>query len=173
MTQRKIDDLFAPASSSVRSGKRPRGTQATSKDRDDFDDLFETGSSSKRRRTNVKPATDDVFDFEMPTAKKPERSTPATSLTKKRSAGDDNAIDDLFSSDARRKVRRPIKQEESSDPLEMFKPRTNTHVASTEFKTPMAPKSFTTQKKVKMFFDDADLVSLREQTNEQDETVSE
>jgi hypothetical protein len=133
MTQRKIDDLF--------SHKRSRVHQT----RDEFDDLFETNSSIKRRRIDQKPITTDVFDF----------PSSSSTLKKKRSStniiDDENkAIDDLFNNDTRKKLRRPIKTEESSmDLLDMFK-------------TPIHSK---TQKKIKMFFDDTDLIALPEQTD--------
>jgi hypothetical protein len=138
MTQRKIDDLF--------SHKRSRVHQT----RDEFDDLFETNSSIKRRRIDQKPITTDVFDF----------PSSSSTLKKKRSStiiiDDENkAIDDLFNNDTRKKLRRPIKTEESSmDLLDMFK-------------TPIHSK---TQKKIKMFFDDTDLIALPEQTDTKDYT---
>ena len=60
----------------------------------------------------------------------------------------------------------------------MFKTRTNINIPpqtiSTieDFKTPICPKISTTQKKIKMFFDDSDLILLREQANEQNDIVS-
>jgi len=182
MTQQKLDDLFSLTPSSTRSGKRSRINQITTNDRDEFDDLFETNSSIKRRRTNnpnTKQST-DVFDFDTPsssTFKKSENEKFKGSLKKKRSFIDDDenkAIDELFNNDTRKKLRRPIKQEESTDLLDMFKTRINTNIPQPistieDFKTPIAPKSSTTQKKIKMFFDDTDLVLLR---NEQNDIVS-
>jgi hypothetical protein len=183
MTQQKLDDLFSLTPSSTRSGKRSRINPITTNDRDEFDDLFETNSSIKRRRTNnntnTKQST-DVFDFDTPsssTFKKSENEKLKGSLKKKRSFIDDDenkAIDELFNNDTRKKLRRPIKQEESTDLLDMFKTRINTNIPQTistieDFKTPICPKSSTTQKKIKMFFDDSDLVLLR---NEQNDMVS-
>jgi hypothetical protein len=165
MTQQKINDLF---SQTVLS-KRSRINRTTTNDHDEFDDLFETNSSIKRRRTNNKQST-DVFNFDI-------SSTPIIgSLKKRKSIIDDEenkAIDDLFNNDTRKKLRRPIKTEaeDSTDLLDMFKTRTNTNnkpqTISTidDFKTPSCPKNFTTQKKVKMFFDDTDLISTREQND--------
>ena len=145
MTQRKLDDLF--------SSKRSRAQPV----RDEFDDIFETNSSAKRRRVDQKPTT-DVFDFPAP-------SSSTTTLRKKRSstaiADDENkAIDDLFNNDTRKKLRRPIKTEASEDLLDMF----NTRPITTfdDFKPPIPS---TTQKKIKMFFDDTDLHALQEQTD--------
>jgi hypothetical protein len=168
MTQKKIDDLFS-LTSSTRSGKRSRVNQTTTNNRDEFDDLFETNSSAKRRRTNNnnnKQVT-DVFDFDMPSTSTIKTENDR-SLKKKRSITDDNEdIDELFNNDTRKKLRRPIKQE-STDILDMFKTKTNTNIPQTittldDFKTPISSKNFTTQKKIKMFFDDTDLISIREQ----------
>jgi hypothetical protein len=164
MTQKKIDDLFFQTP----SNKRSRQTRITTNDRDEFDDLFETNSSVKRRRTNNKQSI-DVFDFDI--------DIPSTSkigsLKKKRSIIDDDedkAIDDLFNNDTRKKLRRPIKTEESTDLLDMFKTRINTNIPPTistidDFKTPICSKNSSTQKKIKMFFDDTDLISSREQND--------
>jgi len=152
MTQRKLDELF----SRTPSTKRSRVHQTTTKNRDEFDDLFETSSSIKRRRIDQKQST-DVFDFPAPSTN--------GSLKKKRSStimnddDDDDAIDDLFNNDTRKKLRRPIKNEESTDLLDMFKTRTNPQTFD-DFKPPISSK---TQKKIKMFFDDTDLIALREQ----------
>ncbi|CAF1207823.1 unnamed protein product [Adineta steineri] len=190
MTQKKIDDLFSQASSSssIRSSKRSRVTQVAPNDRDEFDDLFESTSSTKRRRTNnnnnnIKQST-DVFDFDVPSTstnnlKKNENEKSSNSLKKKRSfvIDDDDeskVIDELFNNDTRKKARRPIKQEESTDVLDMFKTKINTNIpqiisTNDDFKIPINPKISTTQKKIKMFFDDTDLTLLREQTNEQND----
>jgi hypothetical protein len=141
MTQRKIDDLF--------SGKRTRAQPI----RDEFDDLFETNSSAKRRRVDQKPTT-DVFDFPAPTTLKKKRSSTTI-------ADDENkAIDDLFNNDTRKKLRRPIKTEASEDLLDMFNTRSNPQPITTidDFKPPIPS---TTQKKIKMFFDDTDLHALQ------------
>jgi len=156
----KIDDLFSQRPTS----KRSRITQTITNDRDEFDDLFEGNSSIKRRRTNDKQSI-DIFDFNSPP------STSRTgSLKKKRSSiidDDENkAIDDLFNNnDTRKKLRRQIKHEDSNDLLDMFKTRINTNNPQTittidDFKTPAI-----TQKKIKMFFDDTDLISSRDETD--------
>ena len=172
MTQKKIDDLFSLTSSSTRSGKRSRTNQTTTNIRDEFDDLFETNSTSaKRRRTNNNNNNNkqliDVFDFDMPSTSTIKIENDR-SLKKKRGIPDDNEdIDELFNNDTRKKLRRPIKQE-STDILDMFKTKTNTNIPQTittldDFKTPISSKNFTTQKKIKMFFDDTDLISSREE----------
>ncbi|UJR08358.1 hypothetical protein I4U23_012629 [Adineta vaga] len=176
MTQRKIDDLFS-LKPSLSTNKRSRTTQVTTNDRDEFDDIFETTSSSKRRRTNQKPST-DVFDFDIPSTstnipRKSIDTEKSTSSLKKKRSDENQMIDDLFNNDTRKKTRRPIKQEETIDVLDMFKTRTNTNappVLSTmdDFKTPICPKNSTTQKKIKMFFDDTDLIQLREQDEAKD-----
>jgi hypothetical protein len=181
MTQQKIDDLFSLTPSSTRSSKRSRPNQTTINTRDEFDDLFETNSSAKRRRTNNNKPLTDVYDFDMPSTSTNtiENNKSTGSLKKKRSIIDDNddnkAIDELFNNDTRKKLRRPIKHEESADLLDMFKTKTNipqTITTLDDFKTPIASKNSTTQKKIKMFFDDTDLISLREQTNDQNNTVN-
>jgi hypothetical protein len=181
MTQQKIDDLFSLTPSSTRSSKRSRPNQTTTNTRDEFDDLFETNSSAKRRRTNNNKPLTDVYDFDMPSTSTNtiENNKSTGSLKKKRSIIDDNddnkAIDELFNNDTRKKLRRPIKHEESADLLDMFKTKTNVPQKITtldDFKTPIASKNSTTQKKIKMFFDDTDLISLREQTNDQNNTVN-
>lgn len=179
MTQQKLDDLFSLTPSSTRSGKRSRINQITTNDRDEFDDLFETNSSTKRRRTNNIKQPTDIFDFDAPltsTFKKADNDKLTSSFKKKRSADDDNenkAIDEVFNNDTRKKLRRSIKQEETTttDLLDMFKTRTNTNIPQTistieDFKAPICPKNSTTHKKIKMFFDDSDLISLREQQND-------
>jgi hypothetical protein len=181
MTQQKIDDLFSLTPSSTRSSKRSRPNQTTINTRDEFDDLFETNSSAKRRRTNNNKPLTDVYDFDMPSTSTNtiENNKSTGSLKKKRSIIDDNddnkAIDELFNNDTRKKLRRPIKHEESADLLDMFKTKTNipqTITTLDDFKTPISSKNSTTQKKIKMFFDDTDLISLREQTNDQNNTVN-
>ncbi len=155
MTQQKLDDLFSQTPSNKRSHRN--------QNRDEFDDLFETNSSAKRHRTIQKQST-DVFDFDMPS------SSTSGSLKKKRSTIDDSetkTIDDLFNNDTRKKLRRPIKHEESIDLLDMFKTRTNPNLPQTittldHFQT---PRNSTIQKKIKLFFDDTDLISLREQND--------
>lgn len=155
MTQKRIDDLFTQRSST----KRSRITQTTINDRDEFDDLFETNSSIKRRRTNNTKQTTDVFDFDVPT----------TSRIKRNISDDDSEnklIDDLFNNDTRKKLRRPIKTEKSADILDMFITRSSTANPQTittldDFKTPIS----TTQKKIKMFFDDTDLITTREEND--------
>ncbi|CAF1058054.1 unnamed protein product [Adineta ricciae] len=165
MTQRKIDDLFSLTTS--KSNKRSRTTQVAANDRDELDDLFDTASSTKRRRSNLKPST-DVFDFD--TVSK----IPKPSSLKKKRSDENQVIDELFNNDTRKKIRRPIKQEEeSTDVLDMFKTRTNANIHSAitttdDFKTPSTSKALTTQKKIKMFFDDTDLISLREQNETKD-----
>jgi hypothetical protein len=181
MTQQKIDDLFSLTPSSTRSSKRSRPNQTTINTRDEFDDLFETNSSAKRRRTNNNKPLTDVYDFDMPSTSTNtiENNKSTGSLKKKRSIIDDNddnkAIDELFNNDTRKKLRRPIKHEESADLLDMFKTKTNipqTITTLDDFKTPISSKNSTTQKKIKMFFDDTDLISIREQTNDQNNTVN-
>jgi hypothetical protein len=181
MTQQKIDDLFSLTPSSTRSSKRSRPNQTTTNTRDEFDDLFETNSSAKRRRTNNNKPLTDVYDFDMPSTSTNtiENNKSTGSLKKKRSIIDDNddnkAIDELFNNDTRKKLRRPIKHEESADLLDMFKTKTNipqTITTLDDFKTPISSKNSTTQKKIKMFFDDTDLISIREQTNDQNNTVN-
>ncbi|CAM4746589.1 unnamed protein product [Rotaria magnacalcarata] len=188
MTQKNIDDLFFLSSSSTRSStKRSRANPIPTNDRDDFDDIFET----KRRCTNnsnhnkTKSST-DVFDFDtqstsMSTMKKRENDNSIGSSAIKRRISDDNddenkAIDELFNNNNRQKKIRPqIKYEESTDLLDMFKTRTITNVTQTitstmdGFKIPIASKKLAAQKKVKMFFDDSDLVSLREQAKQQND----
>lgn len=185
MTQRKIDDSFFLSSSST---KRSRVNLTSNNDRDEFDDIFET----KRRRTNhnnnssgVKQLP-DVFDFDAPssstsTKKKVENSMLTGSRKIKRNISYDDdenkAIDELFNNDKRKKIRPEIKQEESIDLLDMFKTRSNTNVTQTKtttidnFKMPISSKNFTTQKKVKMLFDDSDILTLREEVKEQNDTV--
>lgn len=174
MTQSKIDDLFSL--SSTRSGKRSR---ITTNDRDEFDDLFETSSLPKRRCTNnnTKPIK-DVFDFhdEIP-LKSPKKKILMEPSKIKRNISDDDetkAFDEIFNNnDTRKKLRRQIKQEESTDLLDMFKTRSNTNIPQIvdDFKIPIPPKNSTTQKKVKMFFDDSDLKSIREEVNQQNDIV--
>lgn len=185
MTQRKIDDSFFLSSSST---KRSRVNLTSNNDRDEFDDIFET----KRRRTNhnnnssgVKQLP-DVFDFDAPssstsTKKQVENSMLTGSRKIKRNISYDDdenkAIDELFNNDKRKKIRPEIKQEESIDLLDMFKTRSNTNVTQTKittidnFKMPISSKNFTTQKKVKMLFDDSDILTLREEVKEQNDTV--
>ncbi len=159
MTQKKIDDLFSQRAPS----KRSRITQTITNDRDEFDDLFETNSSIKRRRTNDKQSI-DIFDFNSP----PSISRTGSLKKKRSSIIDDNenkAIDDLFNNDTRKKFRCQIKHEDSNDLLDMFKTRINTNNPQTittidDFKTPVI-----TQKKIKMFFDDTDLISSRDEND--------
>jgi hypothetical protein len=157
MTQQKIDDLFSLTPSSTRSSKRSRPNQTTINTRDELDDLFETNSSAKRRRTNNNKPLTDVYDFDMPSTSTNtiENNKSTGSLKKKRSIIDDNddnkAIDELFNNDTRKKLRRPIKHEESADLLDMFKTKTNVPQTITtldDFKTPIASKNSTTQKKI-------------------------
>ncbi len=151
----KIDDLFSQRP----TNKRSRITQTIKNDPDEFDDLFETNSSIKRRRTNDKQLT-DVFHFDSP---------PRTeSLKKKRSSiiDDENkAIDDLFNNDTRKKLRRPIKHEETTDLLDMFKTRINTNNPQTITTIDDFKISSIKQKKIKMFFDDTDLISSRDEND--------
>ena len=130
MTQRKVDELFSTTK------KRSISTRAKA---DEFDDLFENHSTSKRRRTNEQSS--DVFDF----------PTSSSNLKKKRSTiieEDNQAIDQLFNDDTRKKVRRPIKTE---DVFDMF-----------PIQSSIATKPTTTQKKIKLFFDPTDLESASE-----------
>lgn len=148
MTQQKIDDLFSQKSSKKRS-------RITTNDRDEFDDLFETTSSMKRIRTNnnnsnniKQTTTSDVFDFDI----------PSTSKTKRihNDIDENKAIDDLFNNDTRKKLRRPIKTEQTPDVFDMF----NIPSKSDDFKIPITQK-----KKIKTFFDDTDLTSIREEND--------
>lgn len=149
MTQQKIDDLFSQKSSKKRS-------RITTNDRDEFDDLFETTSSMKRIRTNnnnsnnIKQTTttSDVFDFDI----------PSTSKTKRihNDIDENKAIDDLFNNDTRKKLRRPIKTEQTPDVFDMF----NIPSKSDDFKIPITQK-----KKIKTFFDNTDLTSIREEND--------
>ncbi|CAF0918100.1 unnamed protein product [Rotaria sordida] len=189
MTQQKIDDLFSlSSSSSTRSSKRSRINQIIPRNnRDEFDDLFETNTPTKRRCTNNnnKQLT-DVFDFNEPststssTIKKNDNKNLIESRKIKRNIIDvDNenkAIDELFNNDTRKKIRRQIKHEESTDLLDMFKTKTTTNISQTissnidDFKIPIHSKNLITQKKkIKMFFDDSDLISLREQVKQQND----
>lgn len=192
MTQKKIDDLFILSSS--RPSKRSRVNPITTNDRDEFDDIFETDTSAKRKRTNnhtpastTNKVLTDVFDFgDEPltskcTKKKPENEVLVPSLKIKRCISEDDgnkALDEFFNNDTRKKPRLPVKTEESTDILDMFKSRTNPNIPQTiqtskieDFQMPSSSKTLTTQKKVKMFFDDTDLKSMRE-VNEQNDTVS-
>ena len=178
-----MNDLFS-LSSSFSSSKRSRTNQITANDRDEFDDLFETCSSIKRRRTNNnnnKQLT-DVFDFDISSTStnkiKNEKLNESVNVKRNLIDDDENKIfDELFNNDTRRKLRRPIKDDDSTDLLDMFKTRTNTSshkkISTIDnFETSIDPKNSTTQKKIKMFFDDTDLVSLREQTNQLNDIVS-
>ncbi|CAF2964276.1 unnamed protein product [Rotaria sp. Silwood2] len=189
MTQQKIDDLFSISSSSTRSNKRSRINQMPTNNRDELDDLFETNTCTKRRRTNNNNNNNnkqntDVFDFNEPststsTIRKLDNENIIGSCKVKRNIIDDDenkAIDELFNNDTRKKIRRQIKHEESTDILDMFKTRINTNIPQTtilstmdDFKVPTSSKNLTTQKKIKMFFDDTDLISLREQVKQQND----
>ncbi|CAF3295491.1 unnamed protein product [Rotaria socialis] len=187
MTQKNIDDLFSLSSSSTRSStKRSRANPLPTNDRDDFDDIFETKRRcTKNSNHNKTKSSTDVFDFDtqstsMSTMKKRENDNSIGSSAIKRRISDDNddekkAIDELFNNNKQKKIRPQIKHEESTDLLDMFKTRKITNVTQTitstmdGFKIPITSKNLTTQKKVKMFFDDSDLVSLREQVKQQND----
>jgi len=96
-----------------------------------------------------------VYYFDIPSSSTStiKNVTGTGSLKKKRSMIDDDdenkAIDDLFNNDTRKKLRRPIKTEESIDVLDMFKTRTNPNIPQTittldDFKP---PKKFNNTKK--------------------------
>ena len=191
MTQRKIDDLF---SSKTSSGKRSR-PNPISTHRDEFDDIFETSSASKRRRTNntnnpsslTTASPFENSDAPLPsTTTKTQAERVSGSMRKKRSFREDDvektAMDELFSSDTRKKVRRPIKSDlhhedlasGTVDLLDMFNTKAVTHLppitsSTNDFKTPLTLKPVGTQKKVAMLFDENDLKSIREQVDEQKE----
>ncbi|CAF3905743.1 unnamed protein product, partial [Rotaria sp. Silwood1] len=188
MTQQKIDDLFLSSSpsSSTRSSKRSRINQIPTNNRDEFDDLFETNTCIKRQRTNNinnKQNNTDVFDFIEPSTstnliKKNDNKNIIGSCKIKRNMIDDDdnkAIDELFNNNnnTRKKIRHQIKHEETTDLLDMFKTRINTNISQItsstmdDFKIPISTKTVSTQKKIKMFFDDTDLISIREQVKQQ------
>ncbi|CAF0863342.1 unnamed protein product [Rotaria sp. Silwood1] len=190
MTQQKIDDLFSSSSpsSSTRSSKRSRINQIPTNNRDEFDDLFETNTCIKRQRTNNinnKQNNIDVFDFIEPSTstnsiKKIDNKNIIGSCKIKRNMIDDDdnkAIDELFNNNnnTRKKIRHQIKHEETTDLLDMFKTRINTNISQItsstmdDFKIPISTKTVSTQKKIKMFFDDTDLISIREQVKQQND----
>lgn len=134
MTQRKVDELFSTTK------KRSISSRVKA---DEFDDLFESHSTSKRRRTNEQPS--DVFEFP---------ASDSHSLKKKRSAileEDNQVIDQLFNDDTRKKLRRPIKTE---DVFDLF--------PTSSSKPPSTTTTTTQKKKIKMFFDPTDLESACE-----------